>query len=78
MHPLSTSAHSADLWTPEHAAHELGVSPRTLAAWRCTGRHSLPYVKVGRLIRYRQQDVSLWLQRHLKCQARLVGQEVSK
>ena len=66
MHPNSTTTPHTDLWTPAHAALELGVSVRTLSAWRCTGRHSLPYVKVGRLVRYRQEDVRAWLQRHLQ------------
>jgi hypothetical protein len=29
----------------------------TLAAWRCTGRHELPFIKVGRRIRYKLSDV---------------------
>ncbi|VVP18932.1 hypothetical protein PS870_03718 [Pseudomonas fluorescens] len=62
MHPPSTSASSTDLWTPEQAALNLGVSIRTLAAWRSTGRHALPYVKMGRLVRYRPQDIAAWLQ----------------
>ncbi|MCY1276085.1 Helix-turn-helix domain protein [compost metagenome] len=66
----STTAHNADLWTPAQAAHELGVSIRTLSAWRSTGRYTLPYVKVGRLVRYRQEDVREWLQRHLQSTAK--------
>lgn len=66
MHLPSTTAHSADLWTPGHAAHALGVSIRTLATWRSTGRHSLPYVKIGRLVRYREHDVREWLQARLR------------
>lgn len=50
------------LWTPERTAQELGMSVRTLATWRSTGRQELPFVKVGRLVRYRAQDVAAWLQ----------------
>ena len=32
--------------TPE-TAEVLGVSPDTLAIWRCTKRYDLPYIKVG-------------------------------
>lgn len=67
MHPLSPTAHSADLMTPEHAAHALGVSIRTLAAWRSGGRNTLPYVKVGRLVRYRAADIAGWLQANVHC-----------
>ncbi|HFK2319182.1 excisionase family DNA binding protein [Pseudomonas aeruginosa] len=69
MHPDSTTAHTETLWTPERAAHALGVSIRTLASWRSTGRHALPYVKIGRLVRYREHDVHDWLQSHLQHKA---------
>ena len=52
--------------TPEHAAHALGVSIRTLAAWRGSGRNTLPYVKVGRLVRYRAADIADWLQANVR------------
>ena len=32
------------------------LSVGTLAVWRCTGRYDLPYLKIGRLVRYRQSD----------------------
>ena len=67
MHTHRTTAQSADLMTPEHAARALSVSIRTLAAWRSIGRHALPYVKVGRLVRYRESDIADWLQSNLHC-----------
>lgn len=66
MHPPITTAHPADLWTPTRAARELGISVRTLASWRSSGRQNLPYVKVGRLVRYRKNDVGTWLESHLQ------------
>ena len=45
------------LLKPEQVAERLGVSPTTLATWRCTKRYPLAYVKVGRLVRYRMGDV---------------------
>lgn len=42
----------AELLTPSQMAHLLGVSVGTLAVWRCTKRYPLPYVKVGRSVRY--------------------------
>lgn len=44
-----------------HAAAYLGVTPRTLAVWACTGRYNLPYVKVGRKVKYRRIDLDAWL-----------------
>lgn len=49
------------LMTPAHAAAYLGVEVATLAVWRCTGRYALPYLKVGRLVRYRQSDLDAFL-----------------
>ena len=42
-------------------AEVLGVRVSTLANWRVTGRYSLPYIKVGRLVRYRVADLAAWL-----------------
>lgn len=53
------------LLTPDQVAAALGLSHRTLAAWRSSRRNPLPYVKVGRLVRYRLQDVNDWLQSQL-------------
>ncbi|WP_256596042.1 MULTISPECIES: helix-turn-helix domain-containing protein [Pseudomonas] len=47
--------------TPDQAANLLGVSPRTLAAWRCTGRYSVPYIKVGSKVRYPRKQLNEWL-----------------
>lgn len=45
------------LITPEQVSEQLGVTVGTLQLWRCTGRYNLPYVKAGRLVRYRQSDI---------------------
>lgn len=52
----------ADLLTPEQAAQLLGLSDRTLATWRSTGRHSLPYIRVGGRIRYSKAALTAWFQ----------------
>lgn len=51
----------ADLLTPAETAEYLGVKLQTLAYWRCTGRHNLPYMKVGNAVRYRRDILSQWL-----------------
>ena len=43
------------------AAIILGVKPTTLANWRCTGRYNLPFIKTGRLVRYRVVDLAAWI-----------------
>ncbi|WP_233460575.1 helix-turn-helix domain-containing protein [Citrobacter farmeri] len=47
--------------TDKQAAQVLGVKTSTLAVWRSTGRYNLPYVKVGRLVRYRIRDLASFL-----------------
>lgn len=39
------------------ASAELGVTTTTLAIWRSTGRYHLPFVKMGRLVRYQMGDI---------------------
>lgn len=43
------------------AAVYLGVSENTLPAWRCTKRVQIPYVKIGRAIRYRRADLDAFI-----------------
>ena len=35
----------------------LGVEESTLVGWRYHKRYNLPYIKIGKLIRYRKSDV---------------------
>lgn len=51
------------LLTPQQVANVLGVTPQTLAVWRCEKRYNLPYVKAGRLVRYRDIDVQEFIAR---------------
>lgn len=53
----------ADLLTPEQAAQTLGLSVKTLATWRSTGRHALAFIRCGARIRYRRADLLAWLER---------------
>ncbi|HUT90021.1 MAG TPA: helix-turn-helix domain-containing protein [Thermoguttaceae bacterium] len=50
-----------DLLTRPQAAEFLGVRVQTLAAWACSGRYSLPMVKVGRCVKYRLSDLEKFL-----------------
>lgn len=52
--------------TPEEVAEWLDTSVQTLATWRCVKRYPLPFVRLGRLIRYRESDVLAF------CESRLV------
>jgi excisionase family DNA binding protein len=52
----------ADLLDDNAAAALLDVSPGTLSVWRSTGRYALPFLKVGRKVRYRRSDLLAWLE----------------
>jgi hypothetical protein len=45
------------LLTPLETAGLLGVAVETLNLWRCTRRVVLPFVHVGRRVRYRPEDI---------------------
>ena len=49
------------LLTQEQAAEILRVTPGTLSVWRCTKRYNIPYIKVGRLVRYRKSALDAFL-----------------
>ena len=54
-------AAGADLLDDKAAAAMLDVSPGTLSVWRSTGRYALPFLKIGRKVRYRRADLEAWL-----------------
>lgn len=50
----------APLWTVQDIARYLGVPVNTIYKWRVTG-DGPPALKVGRHVRYREDDVNGWL-----------------
>jgi predicted DNA-binding transcriptional regulator AlpA len=46
----------------KQASEILGLAPGTLSVWRCEKRYPLPYVKVGRSIRYRLADLERFVE----------------
>jgi excisionase family DNA binding protein len=59
-----------NLLNPVEVAELLNVSVGTLAVWRCTKRYPLSYVKVGRSVRYRIEDVESFV----NARSKLAGQ----
>lgn len=49
------------LLNEDETAEFLRVKRQTLAAWRCTDRYQLPFIKVGRSVRYRLGDLEKFL-----------------
>lgn len=55
------------LLTREQAAEFLGLKAATLATWASTQRYDLPYIKVGRAVRYRMSDLETFLDANTFC-----------
>jgi helix-turn-helix protein len=47
----------AELLDEKESARLLTIQPATLATWRSKHTQALPYVKIGRCIRYRKSDL---------------------
>lgn len=63
---LNTVNHCAELLDDKAAAIVLDVTPGTLSVWRSTGRYALPFIKVGRKVRYRRSDLMTWLDKRYR------------
>lgn len=61
LDPLDKS----QLLTRVQAAQYLGVKPSTLNVWSCTKRYHLPFVKIGRLCKYRIKDLEDFILRNV-------------
>ncbi len=53
---------NTDLVDENEAAEILDVVPGTLSVWRSTGRYSLPFIKVGRRVKYSRKALEAWLE----------------
>jgi len=49
------------LMSRKQAAEYLGVKEQTLACWATTKRYALPYVKIGRLVKYKREDLERFI-----------------
>lgn len=65
MSPQIQTKNTSRLLTPPEVAEMLGVSVETLNTWRATNRYALPYVKAGRLVRYRTSDLESFIESRL-------------
>jgi excisionase family DNA binding protein len=55
---------ASDLLSRQQAADYLGVAVHTLAIWKCTRRHDLPYVKIGRLVKYKRSELDAFISKN--------------
>lgn len=63
---MDSKIQSDPLLTPKEASEYLGVSNDTLSVWRCLGRYNVPFIKVGRLVKYRKSALDSFLDRRTR------------
>jgi predicted site-specific integrase-resolvase len=61
---LAPATATPDRMAAADTADLIGVAVQTLAVWRCTGRNSLPFTRVGRKVFYSRRAVLAWLARN--------------
>ena len=54
------------LVSEREACEILGCRPNTLAVWRTNKRYSLPFYKIGRLVKYKVSDLEKFIQENQK------------
>jgi hypothetical protein len=54
------------LFSSDEAAAYLDLASNTLAVWRCNKRYEVPYIKVGRLVKYRKSALDAFLERRTR------------
>ncbi len=69
--PIPSQEHTrllqaTELLTTDQVAAALGLSPRTLGAWRSSRHSTLQWCRVGNRIRYRSADVAAWLESQVR------------
>lgn len=47
--------------TSQQAAEHLGIAENTLRQWRTSGRYRIPYVKIGRIVKYAAADLDRFI-----------------
>lgn len=50
------------LMTQGQAANYLNTSVGVLNTWRSTGKQKIPFVRWGRCIRYKREDLDRWIE----------------
>jgi excisionase family DNA binding protein len=54
------------LLSNDEAAEYLGIKPNTLTIWRTTKRFEIPYIQIGRKIKYKKSDLDKFLNENIK------------
>ena len=60
------SQENEKLLSRAEAAEILGVTKGTLDIWACTKRYNLPFIKIGRLAKYRLNDLNEFINNNIR------------
>jgi len=71
---VQNNSFPSSLLSRKEAAIYLGLSEQTLAIWKCTKRYDLPFVKIGRLIKYRKSDLDKFISHNASSSSEQDGQ----
>lgn len=61
MEEITQRTTRPELLTTAEAAVLLATTPATLNTWRCTRAVNVPYVRIGKNIRYRRRDLDAFV-----------------
>ena len=59
---MATAIFPSPLVDEKRATEILGLAAGTLSVWRCTKRYPLAYLKIGRSVRYRIEDLERFME----------------
>lgn len=62
------------LLSSEEVAEYLGVTKWTVNRWRCGESVNLPFVRIGRVVRYKISDVKQFLKAHYTKPEKIKGE----
>jgi len=54
-----------EMWDTVTLAEHLSVSPSLIEKARCTGSLNIPFVRIGKSVRYPAHMVSIWVEQNL-------------
>jgi hypothetical protein len=59
--------------TPEEESQRINISARTMAKARSTGHPAIPFIKIGKTVRYDPVAVDLWLAKNTRNSQNIAG-----
>ncbi len=68
MSQIASTLFNERLLSRNEAAEILGTTSGTLAVWASTKRYNLPFIKIGRLVKYKKSDLLDFIEKNTRTQ----------